>query len=730
MKPFSTITATLLSGLLLCNQTWAQGNLGAPNAAKPTGLSPADKNKFNRAGSEEITNENFPETIESFDFPNVEITDVVKAISELTGKNFIIDPQVRGKVTIVAPSKITVAEAYQAFLSSLAIHGYAVVPSGSFYKIKTARNAQRDSIETFSGAYYPNTDQFITRIIHLKHISAEQVYRDLKILNSKDGDAVVYTQTNSLIITDYGTNIDRVMKILNQLDVPGFEEQLEVIHVKHAKAKDLADLIDKIVNKGDKNAARTTPGSFSSAVPRFNRSSGTSGQQGNAYFMAIPEDRTNSIIVVGNKAGIDRMKKLIAQLDFRIKPEDSGGIYVYQVKFGDAEKIAQVLTGVTKDAGKPSSSAAPGGFMGGPPSFGAPAAGADGLFGGEVKVTADKNTNALVVVASKQDYDMVLNLLNKIDIARDQVFVETYIMEMLVGDTNNWSIGYYKYGDSGYGKTGFNGQSNLGDLLNPLGGSGAIIGFGQGKTVEVTNPVDGKKLSIPSLIGFISFLKKNNKANILSTPNILAMDNQEASIKVGDKVPTSLTKTSTATGESVTANLEDATIDLIIKPFISPNTDSVRMEIKQTVKQPTKITLPAALNDTTQPLATREIKTMIVVNNNDTAMLGGLMKDTEKESVSKVPLLGDLPIIGWLFKSREIIIEKINLLVLMTPKIIRSSQDQQNVISKKLDQRLDFIKAQGGRDPYGKTINDIQSRTTLSPAPPPAPETSEPTQLE
>ena len=220
-----------------------------------------------------------------------------------------IDPSVRGKITIVAPSKITVAEAYKAFLSSLAISGFTVVPSGAFLKVKSARNAQRDNIETFSGAYYPNSDQMITRIIHLKHISAAQVNRDLRILPSKDGEMNIYEPTNSIIISDYGSNIDRVMKIISQLDVPGFEEQLEVIPIKYAKAKDLADLVDKIVNKGSKTQG-AAPGTFTAGVPRFSRSTGASSQQGASFFMAIPDDRTNSIIVVGNKSGIVRIKKL------------------------------------------------------------------------------------------------------------------------------------------------------------------------------------------------------------------------------------------------------------------------------------------------------------------------------------------------------------------------------------------------------------------------------------
>lgn len=718
------------------------GGMASPGGAPSTTsgvLNRNQQNRFNQSGIEDITNENFPETIESFDFPNVEITDVIKTISELTGKNFIIDPGVRGKITIIAPSKITVAEAYKAFLSSLAINGYTVVPSGSFMKVKNARNAQRDSIETYSGAYYPTDDQMITRIIHLKHISAEQVGRDLRILSSKDGELSPYPPTNSLILSDWGSNIDRVMKILNQLDVPGFEEQIEVVRVQHAKAKDMADLIDKIVNKGQRPAAggAGAPGSFTAGVPRFTRTAqagggGTQSQSGSSFFMALPDERTNSIIVVGNRPGINRVKRLVSQLDFPVRPDAVGGVYVYYVRHGDAEKIAQVLQGVTKDAtaarGTPGQGGPPGAFPGF--AFGAQAApaGSDGIFGGDVKVNADKNTNSLVIMASRQDYEQVRNLLAKIDIPRDQVFVETIIMEMALNDTMNYKIGYYQYGPSGYGKTGFNSfeQTDLQGLLNPIGGSGAILGFGQGRVIEVTDPITKTPVQVPSLLGFINFLKGNTRTNVLSTPTIIAMDNEAASIEVGERVATSINTTSTAAGQTSSATFEDATIKLEIKPFISKDSDSVRMEIKQSIKQPVQGVGPSALTSNTLTLATRQINTNIVINNGDTAILGGLMQDRDTESVSKVPLLGDLPLIGWLFKSRNTGSTKINLVAFLTPKIVRSSADSNSLINQKLDERLGFIKGSGGRDPHGKKMDELLQKTRAAAPPALMPAPSQP----
>ena len=676
-------------------------------------LNKAQRDKFAKAGTEDINSKNFPQTIESFDYPNVEITELAKAMGELTGKNFIVDPGVRGKITISAPSKITVAEAYNAFLSALAINGFTIVPSGGFLKIKSARNAQRDNIEVYSGAYYPNTDQMITRIIHLKHISAAQVNRDLRILPSKDGEMNIYEPTNSIIISDYGSNIDRVMRIISQLDVPGFEEQLEVIPIKFAKAKDLADLVDKIVNKGAKSQG-SAPGTFTAGVPRFSRSSGTSAQQGASFFMAIPDDRTNSIIVIGNKSGIVRIKKLISQLDFKVRPEDSGGVYVYYVKNGDAEKIAQTLSGVTKDAAPKASTG---------PSLLAPIGGQmqapQEIFGGDVKITADKATNSLVITASKQDYEVVINLLNKIDIARDQVYVEAIIMEMSASDIDSWGVGYYQYGENGYGKVGFNGGINLTDMLSPTGGSGAILGFGSGKTVTITPTTGGTPITIPSLIGFINFLKQTKKANILSTPTIIALDNNEAEIEVGDQVVTSMQQNVSGTSGTVTTTptLSDATIKLHIKPFISPSSNSIRMEIKQSVAQLSSVAVPKDFQNNTQPLAKRSINTMINVKNGDTAILGGLIKEDDIESVVKVPLLGDIPILGWLFKSRTIQKQKTNMVSFLTPKIIRNSGDVNQVVSKRLEDRINYIKDQGGKDPFGAKIDPIYRKAQGAAAP-------------
>lgn len=748
MKNSKVLFPFLIASLAIPPHVFAQ----KPNAAN---LTKAQQEKFSRSGLEDITNENFPETIESFDFPNADIADIVKAISELTGRNFILDPGVRGKVTIIAPSKITVAEAYKMFLSALAIHSYAIVPSDGYYKIKAARQAQRDSIETFSGSYYPSSDQMITKIIHLKYISADEVLKQFRNITTKDGDITAYNPTNSIIVSDYGSNVDRLVKIINQLDVPGFEDQIEVIPVRNAKAKDLADLIEKIVNKGQTPNRSGGAGGISSGfqgnVNRFTRpgtttASASSGQQGGAYFMAFPDERTNALIIMGNKAGIQRVRRLVNQLDITFNSSAAGGVYVYYVKHGDAEKIAQVINGVAKDAA-PSNNQKQGGpssFL--PPSFlnsGAPAADSANsaqIFGGDVKVTADKNSNSLVVVASKQDYQKVLNLLSRIDIAQDQVYVEAIITELNASDSNEWKVGYYQYDESGFGKGGFNTfkDSELLSLTSLTGGNGVIIPFAGKKKVNfqqfnaTTGTATQSTIQVPNILGFINFLKGQGKANILSTPRIMGLNNQEAQIKVTQKIPVGLQNQTTSGGVAQQSlQFEDAGIDLKIKPFISPSSNIIRMEITQLVSQPaTAANVPAALADQATIIGKREIKTNIVMRSEDTAVLGGLAQDQETESETKVPVLGDIPVIGWLFKSKTVNKSKTNLMVFLTPKIIRNPTDQNAVLSKTMDERTEFIKNQGGLDPYGKKMDQLRNYKTDAAGNVTAPEQREPTPAE
>ncbi|OQW52833.1 MAG: hypothetical protein A4S09_08290 [Proteobacteria bacterium SG_bin7] len=657
---------------------------------------------FSEAQPEDINNENYPDLIESFDYPNADITDVIKAISELTGKNFIIDQSVtRGKISIIAPTQITVAEAYKAFLTALSVNGLTVIPAGKFLKITQARNAIKDSIETYSGKYAPDADIMITRIVHMKYISAEELDKRIRILVTKDGTMAVYPPTNSLIISDFGSNIERLVKIIERLDVPGFEEKMEVVKVRYARAKDLADLVEQILDKDAKKRGGRGGAPFASTVPRF----GDRQDQANTEnYRVINDDRTNSLIVVGNQQGIARVKKLIERLDYKMRPEDAGGVHVYYVKYGDAEAISNTLSGITQKAKSGGSSNAPVNPL--QPFNPVPVS--EAIFGGDVKIQADKATNSLIVTASKNDYETVLSLLRKIDRPRDQIFVEAVIMETNATKVNDYRVSFFKYeGNGGYAKTGWGG-GNSDKLLSPIP-EGGILGFATGADVTIKDPT-GKDIPIKSLVGLLSILKTTTDANILSSPQIMALNNEKATIEVGRDVPVSTTTTPTTVAgaiPSTSIERKNATIKLVIEPFISPNSDKIRMKIEQDIKDVSKEPAVGAstLAANAISLDTRSIQTSIVIRNGDTAVLGGLMKNTESVQINKVPILGDIPILGWLFKSQNTDIRKSNLLVFLTPRIVRAGADNDGLVNEKLGRRANFIKTDmGGRDPFGKEI--------------------------
>lgn len=647
------------------------------------------------------------ERIESLDFNNAPIEDVVRAISKLTGKNFILDPNVKGRISILAPSSITVEEAYRAFLSSLAINRFTVVPSGEFLKIVPTKEARQDGIPIYTDRDVPAKDVLVTRVIQLKNLSAADLNRYMRQLISKDGDYFSYEPTNSMIVTDYGSNLRRLLKILEGIDQPGFQERLSVIPIRYAKAKDLAAMIEKIMSKGNTGGTGFRSPRFGTFQQRgLASTNGRGGSSGDASLSVVmPDERTNSLVVQGNQEGINKVKTLVEELDFNLDPNESG-VFVYHLKHSLAEPIAATLNGVTsniQDQKKSSGGISGFGGVGGVAesisrsrsglNSSASIEGGTSLFGGDVKIIAEKNTNALVIVASKQDYDVLLGLLEKIDIPRDQVFVEAVIMEVNLDKTRDWNLNWYYLdpASQGLGRIGFSAPGALLGLLNPSQDSGAVLGFSQGKSF--TARLGDKSTNVQSLLSFIRFLKQNTEANILSTPQILAMDNEEAFIEVGDQIPIGIETQTTPGGSQTSApRFEKATIKLAITPNISPGANTIRLKVDQSVRQASEATVRAeALKNIATIISDRTIKTNIVVDNNDTVVLGGLIRDEVSTSEQKVPFLGDLPILGWLFKSSKSTKKKINLLVFLTPKIVRSHEDRQNLLGEKIKSRLEWL---------------------------------------
>ena len=406
-----------------------------------------NKIPFSRSLPEDISNKNFPDTIENFDYPNASLLELAEAIGKLTGLNFIIDPGLSAKrIKIIAPSKITVAEAYKAFLSALAANGFTLVKKDAFWKITPTKSALKDNIEIYSGDYFPNTDQLITRIIKLKNINAKNFSDSTKYLLSQENAVSLHEETNSIIISDYGSVIEKIMKLVEKMDLPGSKEQVKVIPIQHADARDLSKILNQLIFKDRKS--RPSFSTIRSSRSRSNLPPALSKQskklEGNMKIsIIIPDDRTNSLIVSANEGGMGKVKELIEKLDTYVDPARNGGIYVYHVLYGTAAQIYETLTGLgskeratkTKQSRSKNSSFRRS-FSSGGKSSTSP------LFE-NVTIMVDSHTNSLIISArNRYDFERVKAVLKKIDIPKDQVFVQAVIVEMAVEKGDHWEVNF------------------------------------------------------------------------------------------------------------------------------------------------------------------------------------------------------------------------------------------------------------------------------------------------
>lgn len=709
---------------------------------------------LNEASIDDIDSENFPDIIKSFDYPNADISDIVKAMSKLTGINFIIDPNIKGKISIVAPSPITVAEAFQAFLSSLAVNGYALVRSGAFWKVISADKASRDNVQVYKGEYFPDADQYITKIFKLKHANVKILEKHLKqFLSDKNSKALFYEEANTIIVSDYGSTIEKVSRIIRELDIPNVHTQLEVVPIQHAAAEDLTNKLHLLIANRPSFSRRSI--GRSSSRPGANLISSTQANTSGVSAL-IPDERTNSIIISGTKDGILKVKNLIKTLDIKFDSKAAGGIFVYYVKYGVAEEIAKTLNSILQTP-RASGKNAPRNVrqqFGLHSLFGSPIGMRD-----TIRVSHDKNTNSLLITAKKHHYQILKSILDKIDIPKNQVFIKTIIMDLNAEDNFNWDVTAYKFLTDTKGqisgflpRIGFSSHS-FGDLIKQPGNE-SVLGFGTGfvnvgpalpllgmlkdfKSVgaqssdnEILPGVDMTEgLQIPSLMSFVNILKSKTGGNILSTPQIIAIDNEPSSISVGVNAAVGITHTQQSSGPNNVYYQpnhirQDVFTTLKITPYINPDGKSVRMQIEQKIDSLSLTNEgPKNLSDSSRTVTKREIKTNIILEDQETAVLGGLMHDEEMDTVKKIPLLGDIPILGWLFSSKSREKRKKNLIVFITPKIIKTTRDKADIVKDQVDQRMEFIKTfMNNKD---NNAGQIQKILSQSPPPQPQEETAE-----
>jgi general secretion pathway protein D len=593
----------------------------------------------------------------TIDFNDVDINLFIKYISELTGKNFIVDRTVKGKVTILSPTRISEEDAYHVFESVLEVHGFTTVPSGSVIKIIPSVQARSKSIETIREQEVQlYQDKVVTQLIPLTHTDPEDVKRLLAPLVSKTSVVIAHTDSGMLIITDFLSNITRLREIIEAVDVPSVGEELVVIPLKYASAANVAKAVSQL----------------------FMRTATPQQRQRVQSIQVIPYEQTNSLIVFASRTDIQKVHDLLAQVDTEA-PRGTGKIQVYYLQHANAEEMVKVLTSLPDEqsaAGDQAAKAAA------PP------------ISKDVKVMADIETNSLIITAQRDEYMLLEEVIQKLDIPRRMVYIEALIMEVSVSKSFEIGVQWGGAGtfadDTGRLFTGFSGTRNV--PFSQLQGPGSLTGespvLPAGFTVGVIKQgVEIGNVLFPNLGAVVKAFKDDSDVDIIAAPQILTTDNKEAEIKVGQNVPYITSANTTAAQQDYTNyEYKDVATTLNILPQVNQS-DLVRLEIG------VEVIKLRDQNDTSGTPITlkRTANTTVVVHNQETIVIGGIIDETMSTGEFKVPLLGDIPLLGWLFKTRNRSNEKTNLFIFITPHIVENPAELASLYYQKRD-IMEFVK--------------------------------------
>lgn len=599
----------------------------------------------------------------TFDFVDVDLAAVAKFVSEVTGKNFIFDERVRGNITIIAPSKLSVEDAYSLFTSVLKLKGFTLVPAGvDAFKIVPAAEARQSGLEVTTERP-PVNESYIARLISLKYISSDDALRFIQPVVARDGFISSFGPGNLLLVVDSGLNIEKILGILEVIDRPSVSEEPEVVFLRHASAEVVAGML----NEGQGRL--------------------TAGRPGEMRPGAVADRRLNAVVLFGKKDQKDAMKRLIALLDVPSE-EAQSAINVYFLENANAEELANVLVGLMQKVAQPAAGKKPG----------SPLEGATGF-----TITPDKATNSLIIVAPPAEYQSIVKVVKQLDRRRRQVYVEAMIVEASLDKLRQLGSRWRAIARSGgepvvVGGVGVIDASAIQTILQGLSGL-TTGGLGNFLTVPVTQ-ADGTQvdLTIPGYAALFSLSEFRDVINVLSTPQILTSDNAEAEIVVGENVPfiSQRERDITTTG-TVLSSIErqDVGITLRITPHITEG-DYVKLDIYQeisSVKETPAGIDAAEILTTVGPTTTkRATKTAVIVQDSQTVVIGGLMQERQEKTVSKVPLLGDIPILGLLFRHKTISKQKTNLLVFLTPRIVKDAEALRDITEEKKDK---FARSEG-----------------------------------
>lgn len=649
-----------------------------------------------------------PEIVESFDFPETDIMELTKHMQKLTGINLILDKDVKGKVSIIAPTPITVGDAWKAYLTALNMAGYTLVKSGAFFKVINARDIRYTPTKIYTGNYTPDTENYVMRVIALKSVSAAEIARNFRPFMSRYGRIIDIKQTNTVIMADTGTNINRLVKMVKFLDVPGHEETLQIVRVKNSSAQEISKLLDSILKGGSGGAAGARPGG--AATQRF-AGAGAETTSTASISRIIAEPRTNSIIAMANAEGAKQLRDLINKLDVKLVSSGSGRVHVYYLNYGDSEELAKTLSSIVTGNVTPAAGGAA------QPRFSSSGGVADNaIFSAEVKITSDKNNNALVVTASPTDWLTLKDVIGRLDIPRDQVYVEGMILEAQVTKDKAFGVNFIgAYGQGAAQRAGL-GSPDLFSLLsgNPTSIGGFFAGVGGGGTREITLPGATTPTKVNSVNALIKAVASHNTTNVLATPQILALDNTEATFEVGETVPVRNSTVGTGGQQNFNVTNQEAKLSLKITPQINKVTRFVKLKINQRIDDFQAVDANVAAAGNGVPTTIRSAVTEVMVRDRDTIAMGGLLRDRDTVTFSKVPLLGDIPVLGWLFKSKSRRLNKVNLLFFMTPRILApysktASANTLDVMAKR-DKGMKGIFEGDDRDPAAGKMKELKAK--------------------
>jgi len=594
-----------------------------------------------------------------------DINAVIGTVAEATGKNFIIDPRVKGKVTIISSTPLNEDQLYQVFLAILDVHGFTAVPSkNNVIKILPDSDAKHAGTPSRGKG-----EEMVTQVIEIKHIAAAQLVPILRPLVPPQGHLAAHAQTNVLIIADRVSNITRLLKIIRKIDEPSGSD-IEVVGLEHASASEVVRVLTSLKQKNKKKGADDVT--------------------------LVADERTNSILMGGDKSERLSLKTLIAHLD--TPSETIGNTHVIYLRYAKAKDLVAVLTGVgntqakgkTKAKGRSSTQSAT-----------------------TLNIQADESSNTLVITAAPDVFRSLQQVIKKLDIRRAQVLVEAIIAEISQTHTDDLGIQWFMDGSkSGLAPVG---ATNLGSPSIADVGAAAVIANQGGGVPTNASALLGSGLTLglgrfdsdTFNFGILArALAGSGAANLLSTPNIVTMDNEEAEIFVGQEVSVpsgSFTQTSTSSSNPFTTfKPKQVGISLKVKPQINEG-DAIKLDIEQTVDAITSGNAGAADLVTSQ----RKIKTSVIVDDGQIVVLGGLISDDETNRVQKVPFLGDIPFLGALFRYKQDIKEKKNLLVFLHPTILRDAAMTANISNSKYTAMREMQLIQRGETEEGVVKKEI-----------------------